>query len=162
MQLVVGSVDIDDVNEWIAAVQDVGDRFNCVIQAVDARYVVDESHLEHALILARRARDRDDMIADDPALEILLYAAATRQIEEALQIGVSDETTQVAIVIDGKQEKQARKAVMELIEKPSDQLATDPELVAEWFGITATERETTDAGLGALVRERVSLLTVEK
>jgi len=56
----------------------------------------------------------------------------------------------------------AADAVADLLEPAETLGAYDPDLVAEFFGITDAERAATDAGLPELVRERVALLDVEK
>lgn len=162
MDVVVGSVRIEDVEETLDELRKLGDRHDSVVQAIDARYVAGQQHLATATELARRARNRGEDIADDPALEILLYVAGTRQIDSALEIGLSPETYTAAIVIDGGAETAAANAVREsLIEDPAD-LQPDRSALMEWFDITETELGATGAPLEAVVCERVALLTIDR
>jgi KEOPS complex subunit Cgi121 len=174
MQVVAGRATVDDVDEFVAALAALGDDHDCVIQAFDARYVVDRAHLDAAVDRAARAWRRDDAIAHDPGVEVLLYAAGRRQISQALELGVGDGASVpvVAVVLSGfptepfetdEREGAAADALSELT-TVDDLLgnATDTDLVRSFFGVTDAELDATDASLSELVRERVSLLVVDK
>lgn len=162
MEIVFGRVGIPDVDAFLGQVREIGDRSGSAVQAIDARYVAGTDHLEAAVTLARRARERGEAIADDPALEILLYAAGTRQIDRGLTIGVSEDTDVAAIVIDGGDEEAAAADVRDTV--VAEETDPDPDLdaITGWFDITEAERGATDASLEDLVRERVALLTVDR
>ena len=83
MELVTGRATVADLDAFVADLQAVGREHGATVQAFDARYVVDRTHLERALELAHRAIDREEAIAEDRAMEVLCYAAGTRQIERA-------------------------------------------------------------------------------
>lgn len=163
MKLVDGTATVDDVNAFMDQLETIGTDHGCAIQAFDARYIAGREHLRTAVTLASRAVDRDDMIAADHAMEILLYAAGRRQINRALTIGITTGDGPVVIVIDGDDEPAAATAVRNLIE-PKSVLGTrrDDELIAEYYDIPEAERAATDASLEDLVVERVALLTVDK
>jgi len=164
MEVVEGVADIDDVGAFVVEINAIGERHGVTVQAFDARYVVDRAHLERAVELAQRARDRGDAIADDFGVEILLYAAGRRQINRALEMGVSEGECPVVAAIVGT-DGDVDAAVGEL----RDRLATaetlgayDAERVREFFDVTDTELAATEGTLAAAVRERVALLVVEK
>lgn len=163
MRLVEGRAEIDDVDAFVDRLAATGDEHGSAVQGFDARYVAGRSHLEAAVDRANRAVARDDMIADDRAVEILLYAAGRRQIDQALELGVPDGGGPVVIVIDGGDEAAAVAASHELIE-PEEVLGTsrDEDWICAFFGITDAERGATEASLEDLVIERVSLLVIEK
>jgi KEOPS complex subunit Cgi121 len=172
-RLVEGVAVVDDVDAFVAELGAVGDAHGCTLQAFDARYVVDAAHLRRALALADRAIDRGENVARDRAVEVLLYAAGRRQIDRALAMGVDEGRTPavvlVAAVSDADAERSpsdrvdaAAAAVAALLEPAETLGAYEPDLVADFFGITDAERAATDAGLPDLVRERVALLDVEK
>jgi KEOPS complex subunit Cgi121 len=100
MRVVEGVAEIDDVEDFVARLGEIGDEHGVAVQAFDARYVVDRAHLERAVALANRAVDRGEAIADDPAVEILCYAAGRRQINRALEMGVSTGECPVVVVVD--------------------------------------------------------------
>ena len=154
----------EDVDEFVERLGAIGDEHGATVQAFDARYVADRQHLERAVELADRAVARDDAIARDRNVEILLYAAGRRQINRALEMGVGEGETPVVVVVhapDGD-EAGAAAAVGDLLE-PAETLGEyDEELVRNFFDISGRELDATDGTLADLVRERVALLTVEK
>mgnify|MGYP000563178126 CR=1 FL=1 len=178
MELLEATVTVEDLDAFVAQVGEIGDEHGVAIQALDARYIVDREHLQRAVELADRAFERGDTIAEDRAVEILLYAAGTRQISRALELGVKTGGCPAVIVAhdpttetgsndepDGAREREraALAAVRSLAEiEPAATLgAYDERRVREWFDITDAELRT-GGDLAALVRERVALLVVEK
>jgi KEOPS complex subunit Cgi121 len=174
MQVVQGRTTVADVDELLAFLDSVADEHDCVVQAFDPRYVADETHLRVAVDRAARAWRRDDAIARDPGVEILLYAAGRRQISRALELGVPEGTDVpvVAVVVGefpdepfetGDREAAAAGALAagwtddEVLETAADEAR-----ICEFFDVGDAERAATDASLSELVRERVSLLVVEK
>jgi len=178
MEIVDGTLRLADLDDFLERLDAIGDEHGVAVQAFDARYVAGREHLRRACELADRAHAREDMIARDPGVEILLYAAGRRQIEDALTMGVS-RGEQPAIVVchavgdrqseGGAETAAAREraacAVVDAMEclEPAETLdESDPELIAEFFDITDAERRATDATLVELVLERVAMLVVEK
>ncbi|MFB6202331.1 MAG: KEOPS complex subunit Cgi121 [Halorhabdus sp.] len=178
MKLTEGNLQVDDLDEFLARLDAIGVEHGVAVQAFDARYVAGRDHIRRACELADRAFERDDTIARDPAVELLLYAAGRRQIEDALQMGVSH-GEQPAVVVchavgdrqsgttddDALEREQAARDVVETMDNFDPGTtggAPDPKLIADFFEITETERAVTDATLQALVLERVALLVVEK
>jgi KEOPS complex subunit Cgi121 len=163
MELVEGVASVESVDDFVASLTEVGTRFAVTVQAFDARYVVSEHHLERALELADRERDRGAGIARDRAVEVLLYAAGRRQIDRALTMGVGTGETPVVVLVDGTGDESAAIEAVEALLDPGETLgAFDEDLVREFFDIGAAELDATDAGLEALVLERVALLVVER
>lgn len=165
MRLLECRLAIDDLDDLVRDLGEIGDRHGTTIQAFDARYVADRRHLERAVELADRAIERGDNVARDRAVEILLYAAGRRQIDRALEMGVSEGETNAVVLVDGRDET---SALADVRDHPAFAGATaaleeaDEETLCSFFEITDAEREVTDADLAALVRERVALLEVEK
>ena len=172
MELVEGRVEVagerfPDTGAFVDALSGIGEEHGVTVQAFDARYVVSRRHLERALELADRERERGEAIACDRAVEVLLYAAGRRQIDRALEMGVGEGETPVVVLVDDPDgekadERVAASAVGELLEPDETLGACDPDRVCEFFDIGDAEREATDAGLEALVLERVALLVVER
>lgn len=177
MKLVEGRADIDALDAFLDSLGDIGDEFDCAVQAFDADYVLGRDHLRAAVERADRAFERGDNVARERAVEILLYAAGRRQINRALRMGVGEGETDVVVVVhstagEGSAEKDgeetnvyaAAEAVSDLLD-PADALGADRidrEAVLDFFDVSEEELEATDAGLTDLVRERVALLDVEK
>ena len=164
MEVVEGVATVEDVDAFVEAVGAAGEAHDCVIQAFDARYVVDRTHLGQAVELADRARERGEAIADDPAVETLLYAAGRRQITRALEMGVTAGEGPVVVLVHGPEgdEADAAAAVADLLEPAATLGNYDEERVRAFFDVSERETAATDAGLPALVRERVALLAVER
>jgi KEOPS complex subunit Cgi121 len=178
VELIEGYADVEDLDAFLDDLGAVGEATDCVVQAFDARYVAGESHLEHALDAARLARSRGQAIARDPAVELLCYAAGTRQIDDALALGVSAGRSPVVVLVaaldcandegaaDGDaSETAAREAVRERIEPATLERGSergDPQRLREYFEIGDAELAASDADLATLVRERVALLAVER
>jgi len=169
MEVLEGVVDIEDVGTFVTEIDTIGSRHGVTIQAFDARYVVDRGHLERAVELAERARERDDTIAEDFGVEILLYAAGRRQINRALEMGVSEGRCPVVAVIVGDSEADQRGTVGPAVTELRDLLTAgetlgeyDETRVREFFDVTETELAATEGTLADAVRERVALLPVEK
>ncbi|MCU4719149.1 KEOPS complex subunit Cgi121 [Halapricum hydrolyticum] len=168
MEVIEATVTVADLDGFVAQLREIADEHSVAVQALDARYVVDREHLQRAVELADQAFERDDNIADDRSVEILLYAAGKRQINRALELGVEPGGCPAVIVVhdpDGSVdcERAAVEAVRSLpAVEPADTLGDyDERRVRDWFEVTDAELET-GAALPALVRERVALLVVEK
>ena len=163
MRVVEGHASVEDVDAFVSWLDAVGEEHGAAVQAFDARYVAGERHLSAAVERANRAFERDDAIARDRGVEMLLYAAGRRQIASALEMGLSAGDGPVVVVVDGGDEAGAVAAVRERID-PADVLGTarDEARIREFFGVTEAELAATGAGLEALVVERVALLVIEK
>jgi KEOPS complex subunit Cgi121 len=156
---------IDDLDAFVATLNEIGAEHGATIQAFDARYVADRRHLGRAVELADRAIDRGENIARDRAVEILLYAAGRRQIDRALEMGVSEGENRAAVLVDGGDESSALAAVRDLEafrDSETSLEAPGEDTLQSFFEIPDRERAATDASLADLVRERVALLEVEK
>lgn len=162
MELVEGSFDGQDTDALLDEVTAIGDETDATVQVFDARYVVDRTHLERAVSLAQRERDRDNAIVRDEAVEILLYAAGRRQIDRAMEMGVSAETTAVVAVVIGGDESTAVSRLREVFEPASTLGSFDEPLVREYFDVTDRELAATEGTLADVIHERVALLVVER
>ena len=181
MKLVAGYADVDHVDDFVDSLSAIAIEHDCTVQAVDARYVAGRTHLSRALELADRAIDRDAAIARDRGVEVLLYVTATRQIERAFEIGVSEGRSPVVVLVDdggaslpaesdpesssasdSSGESAAASSIEELLDPaPFDDLTGDRERIRDWFEITDEELAATECTLEELVRERVALLVLE-
>ena len=169
MKIVEGRVRIGDgngpgafasVEAFVGELAEVAESTDSVVQAFDGRYVAGREHLQSAVDHARRAIDRGENVADDPAVEILLYAAGRRQIDQAMEMGVDTGEGTVIVVLDGGDEAAGAEAVARLLD--DGPVEPDPDRIRSYFSITDAELEATDADLETLVCERVALLDVEK
>lgn len=182
MEVVDGQTTIADVGGFVSKLDGIADEYGVTVQAFDARYVVDRAHLRRAVDLACRERSRGEAIATDPGVEILLYAAGRRQINQALEMGVRTGACPVVAVIveidehdwtrlhdDAETdpattvaEREAAVSVSEELGEESVLGAYDREQVCSFFDITGREIEATAGEITDLVRERVALLVVDR
>ena len=162
MRFVEGVATVEEVDAFVAAVGAVADETGATVQVFDARYVVSETHLRRAVELADRAIERGENVARDRAVEILLYAAGRRQIDDALAMGVSAGETPVVAVVDGGDESEAAARLRDLFAPRQTLGRYDEERVREFFDVTDAELATVDGDIERLVCERVALLNVEK
>jgi KEOPS complex subunit Cgi121 len=180
MELVEGTVEVGgeafpDVDSFVAALDDIGDRFDVTVQAFDSRYIVSRRHLERAVELADRERGRGEAIARDRGVEIMLYAAGRRQINRALELGIGEGETDVVVLVDGGDgddgddrddddgdEAAAAAAVADLLEPEATLGDYDERAVRDFYDIGAAELGATEQGIETLVLERVALLVVER
>ena len=167
MRVIEGVADIGgdrfpDIDAFLGATDDIATATDTTVQAFDARYVVSRRHLERAVELADRERGRGEAIARDRGVEIALYAAGRRQIDRALEMGVSPGETPAVVLVDGDDEDAAAAAIAELLVPAATLGAYDDALLGEFYDIGRAELEATDAGIEALVLERVALLVVER
>lgn len=136
-----------------------------VAAAVDARFVAGREHLERAAELASTAEERGTRVADDPSVEVLLYAAATRQISRAIDtVGVREDTEEVGLVVQGMDvaallEEAGLERDGSVLEFKEEKLP----FIRQAFDISETEMETVgEAKVPLLVRERVALSDLDR
>ena len=180
MRIVRARTTIEDLEEFLAEIRTVGEETGATIQCFDARYVAGERHLRRATALAERASEQGRAVADDPAVEMLLYAAGRRQINRAHEMGVSTGDHEIVAVVTGGDDAAAEERLAAEWDGPDgdgwndteasgDQTGDDgtttlgePETLRAFFDIPAAELAVVDADLEAVVLERVALLDVEK
>ncbi|MFW6045346.1 MAG: KEOPS complex subunit Cgi121 [Natronomonas sp.] len=157
---------------FLDLLDEIESEFGVTIQAFDARYVVSRRHIERAVELADRERGRGNSIVRDRGLEILLYAAGRRQIDRALEMGVSETTERLVVLVDATtdsnstaksgNESAASTVLLEPLTPANVIGEYDESLLREFYDIGQMELDATGADLEALVLERVALLVVER
>ena len=162
MEIARGLAKVNDVEKTIEQLREIGAATGCLVQAFDARYIAGDRHLETAARLAERERSRDEGIVDDPALEWLLYVAATRQLDRAMELGLPQGEHDVVLACLGGDETVAIERAIEAVGLEETEIEPDEGRLTEWFDITDAERAATTASLESLVCERVALLVVER
>ncbi|WP_281196111.1 KEOPS complex subunit Cgi121 [Halorubrum sp. F4] len=175
VRIVEGTLVVDDLDAFLASLESIREETGAVVQAFDADRVVDAAHLRLATRLAARSIARDEAVARDPAVEILVYAAGRRQIDRALDLGVSPGERRAALVVaDFADVAEANRPAADLetaVTSVEGLLATGPEptlgefddgTVRDYYGVTDRELDATDGDLADIVHERVALLDVEK
>jgi len=167
MRLLDGTATVDDLEAFLAVLDDVAEATGTTVQAFDADYVVSADHLERALDRADRAIARGENVARERAVEVLCYAAGRRQINRALEMGVSEGENRVVVLVDSPAgddgaETDAVEMLREHVEERAVLGEFDEATVREFFAVSDAELDAVDGGLAELVLERVALLDVEK
>ncbi|QKY21271.1 KEOPS complex component [Halolamina sp. CBA1230] len=167
MRLLDGTVTVDDLDSFLATLDDVAEATGTTVQAFDADYVVSEAHLRRALDRADRAIARGENVARERAVEVLCYAAGRRQINRALEMGVAEGENRVVVLVDSPAgDAEAEADAIEMLREHVDEASVlgeyDEVTVRAFFDVSDAELDAVDGGLADLVLERVALLDVEK
>jgi len=165
MKTITATTTIDDLDEFLADIEAISEATGAAIQCFDADYVAGDRHLRRAVELADRAREQGTAVARDPAVEILLYAAGRRQINQALEMGVSEGKAGVVAVVSGGDEAAAEQRVRELLGATNAGDGVPPgdaDTIRSFFDVGDAEVGVVDGELEDIVIERVALLDVEK
>jgi len=165
MKTITATTTIDDLDEFLADIEAISEATGAAIQCFDADYVAGDRHLRRAVELADRAREQGTAVAREPAVEILLYAAGRRQINQALEMGVSEGKAGVVAVVSGGDEAAAEQRVRELLGATNAGDGVPPgdaDTIRSFFDVGDAEVGVVDGELEDIVIERVALLDVEK
>ncbi len=122
---------------------------------INSRYVVSLDIVEFAAKKAIENWERGRRISRSLAIETLLYYAATRQIKDALKLGIGEGVNRVAAVIYDE----GRMEALSFREREFSP-EYDIKAVMEHYGITEDEIEVVGIEkLPLLVRERIALFS---
>lgn len=156
LRLIFGRPKIREKEAFLAALREAAAATGCLVQAMDASYLVSESHAALAAEKALLAFAEERNVAKDLGLEILRYASGKRQIERALCLGVSEVTGRVALVVV---ENGTPLDTSDIIEVDGDGPCWSRAAVREAFEIGDAEIEAVgEERIPDLVLERVALL----
>ena len=170
------NVKIENVEEFIQNIRK--ETGNVTVQFFDARFVAGYEHLYFAVLNALTAFKNGLSISKNLAIEILLYAAAERQIRNAVQLlGVREDTAKVAVVVLAESKDEVVKAldkVSSIIQAEEDEsiLEIDGkkfEAIRKLFNVSDLELEAKlerkgleKEALKDLIIERVALLVTRR
>jgi len=170
------NVKIENVEEFIQNIRK--ETGNVTVQFFDAKFVAGYEHLYFAVLNALTAFKNGLSISKNLAIEILLYAAAERQIRNAVQLlGVREDTAKVAVVVLAESEDEAIRAldkVSSIIKAEEDEsiLEIDDEkfeTIKKLFNVSDLELEAKlerkgleKEALKDLIIERVALLVTRR
>lgn len=174
IKIISGKVQIDNIKDFFSLLQHLAHKYGVTLQVMDAEKIAGEEHIKEAVKKAVRAMKRGRNITSDLGLEILLYGSGRRQIEKALEIGVSEGKQKVAVVIVAEDtDLDLNTVTKEIKEKMNIEEDADAsflnlhkdkeERIKKFFDIT--EKEIKAVGLKKikkLVLERVAMLDVKK
>ena len=170
------NVKIENVEEFIQNIRK--ETGNVTVQFFDAKFVAGYEHLYFAVLNALTAFKNNLNISRNLAVEILLYAAAERQIRNAVELlGIKEGTGNIAVVILAENKEEIVKILnrlSKLVQASEDKsiLEIDDEkfeAIKRMFKISDLELEAKlerkgleKEALKDLVIERVALLVTRR
>lgn len=160
-------LDILNREEFLLAIRRTGERYEVTIACLNQKMIAGFDHVETALTHAIRAWKEERMIARSLEMEILLYAAGTRQTGQIASFGPETGMNSLYLCIIPPR-AEAISSLLEWMREIGDEdwNEVSPEkmrYLIRIFGITNEELEVTGADrLSDLIRERCALLTVNK
>ena len=162
MIIFCGTVEVDDVKKTIGLVNDAADKTGSTVVLFDAEKIAGFSHIESAVMHAKRSFEEGEAIARSRSMEILVYVAGQRQCSRASKFGLHEgENSVYVLVLDGDEVK-AADLVKEIVKECEPFSPNEERLKAE-FGITNAEMEAAGENrVEELVIERVALVDAWK
>jgi len=173
-----GTVYITDVTGFLNQLTNLGSKYNITIQALNADLISGSRHLQSAVNKTLRSFSSLNNAANDPGMEIMMYASGRRQIERALALGIKKGKMRIAIVLIGENavdEAAVDEAVVDEAAVEVEALldTIDPgvidysdikrEGIMDFFDITTDEINAVGKEkIPELVLERVALIDVFK
>jgi len=132
-------------------------------QIFDADVICGEEHIITAYHHAKRAFKYGKNIAKSMEMEILLYVAARRQINDAIKFAGAKNNGKYAFLFVGKSKKDAEDFVKMLGMKIDNRLLKPSIQKLKKFGITEKELKSVNKSMYAdLVLEKMALLELMK
>ena len=138
-------------------------RFCRDCQIFDASIICGKRHIMGAWRHAKRAFKYGENISNSISMEVLLYVAATRQIDEAIKFAGAKNNGKYAFLFIGKSKEEAIKFIKELGLKVDDSILLPSLPKIKKFGITEKELKSVNKSKYAdLVLEKMAMLDVKK
>ncbi|MCK4937305.1 MAG: hypothetical protein KAR85_01730 [Methanosarcinales archaeon] len=168
IQIISGTINITDLPEFLKKLTDIGKGHNITVQAVNSDLITGSRHLIFAVEKAIRSFGSCRNIANNLGMEIMLYAAGTRQIERALGLGVRVGENRVAMVLVGENGTDEPVVLVSELLDTVDPTVLDYSVakrgdILDYFSITHDELDAVDEGnIPELVLERVALVDIIK
>ncbi len=149
-----GFIEVEDVRRYLESLKD------CEASIIDANFVISMDNVKFATEKALKSWQEGKNIAKTLPMEILLYAAATRQIKDALKLGIKEgKNTVYAVLLNCDELPGFKKGDFEKIEPNENQI----EKIKEFYGISDEELEIVGVErLDLLIRERIALFDISK
>lgn len=160
-------VTIQDRSEFLSLIRTAGEKYGVTIVCLNRKMIAGFEHVKTALVHAIRAWKEDRMIARSLEMEVLLYAAGTRQTGQIGPFGPETGINDCYLcIIPPKPEAVASLLTWmeEVTDEDRDDMAEEKtRRLIEFFGITPEELEVTGPDrLTELIRERCALLAINR
>ena len=145
---------IKNIDHVLNTISKLEKEHNSTIQIFRADRIFGKEHLQTAIEISMRSWDRKTARGNTLAMEILLYAAAERQISEAIKnLGFNETTMKFAVVTIGQVPPKLLLDALEL--QQSDEVLEAEGKDHSIFDISSEELKM--ANVSDLVLERIAL-----
>jgi len=157
---------VDDVVSFLSWLRDLSHRHDVTIVCFNADLMAGREHAISAMLHAKRAMNNDTCISSSLEIEALLYAAGSRQCQEAIKFGVHQGWNNCYLCISPVNPRVwSELLTMMTISTEDWERITDDrfDILVPLFDITNAEIAVTGKDrIKDLVLERVALLDVNK
>jgi|Deesub1362B_J571_1020462.scaffolds.fasta_scaffold02027_8 KEOPS complex subunit Cgi121 len=159
-----GFIEVEDVEEFLESIK----REDCEICIVDADFVTDIDNLEFAVQKAIKSWREGKTISKSLSMEILLHIAATRQIKDALKLGIKRGKMRVYAVVTGSEPPEINEILPGFVQQEFKDFEDDfseerLKKILDFYDIGEEElRITGIEKLSLIIRERIALFDIEK
>lgn len=161
-----GTAEIPDPGAFLHTLRAIASTTGTRVVCLNADLIAGLAHAEAAVLHALRAYESGGMISNALEMEVLLYAAATRQCAVAMEFGVhrGHNRMYLCFIPPSRQAISMMGAYVRFVEEEWECIeGMRAERLMGLFSITPAELEAVGPGRFAeLVVERVALLNVNK
>lgn len=149
--------DIDSVSDTLGQINEIKEDGE-IIQLLNADAIASKNHVTHGVNQAMIAFDRNDNIAKDLSVEIVLRCSAQRQISKAFKIlGLSEGKMNLCAVLVNCKDHDAE--LESLFNRDDDVLKADEEKLKEIYKISEIELE--NMPVEDIIIDRITKLIVD-
>jgi KEOPS complex subunit Cgi121 len=160
---------IQDINSFLKRIIILSNRYDMVIQVVNADFVYGKDHLFSAVEHAIRSFKNRVNSLNSLSLEMLLYASVERQIQKAIEkIGIKNGNQKIAFIFIKENNRkisddEVEHVLSSLNLKRDDKVLEGDVDTLKRFGITEDELSTIpESKYGDLLLEKVALVDIIK
>lgn len=148
---------IDSVGDTLSQIDAI--KEDCeIIQLLNADAVASKNHIIHGVNQAFLAFERDENLAKDISVEIVLRCSAQRQISKAFKtLGLKEGNMNLCAVLVNS--KDYSKELSDLFVRDDDVLAADDGMLKEIYKISDAELE--NMSVENILIDRITKLTVD-
>ena len=108
----VSRLEVHEVQRILEAAQKCREKFEVVLQVVDADCIASWRHAISAAVKALRAFNESRNVCDKVEVEVILYLSGRRQIRDAIEaVGVKSSSTRLAVICLAEDAESASSAV---------------------------------------------------
>jgi len=155
MKVVEGVLEVKNVKDFLS-------KLPCEATFINADFVVDKSVVEFAAKKAKKAWEEGRRVARNLSTEILLYVSATRQIRDAIKIGLKEGRNEVVVVAEDECIEELKKIGFEerkVLGRSEEKIKRALKL----YDISEDELKLVgEEKLPLLIRERIVLFDLSK